>query len=107
MLNALQGARAGDAERVHRLHLSYGYQGLGYHFLIGADGQIYEGRPLALQGAPVRDDNRGKTWRQPGDRERQAAAELRRAMTRAPRYLAYWIAASPTPPAAAWKTPRW
>jgi len=29
------GMPAGDAEYVHRLHLGYGYQGLGYHFLIG------------------------------------------------------------------------
>jgi len=29
------GIPAADADRVHRMHLSYGYQGLGYHFLIG------------------------------------------------------------------------
>jgi hypothetical protein len=42
------GLPAGDAERVHRLHLGYGYQGLGYHFLIGngsglADGIVHVG----------------------------------------------------------------
>lgn len=42
------GLPAGDAERVHRLHLSYGYQGLGYHFLIGngrglGDGIVHVG----------------------------------------------------------------
>ena len=42
------GLPAGDAERVHRLHLGYGYQGLGYHFLIGngsglGDGIIHVG----------------------------------------------------------------
>jgi hypothetical protein len=42
------GQPVGDAESVHRLHLSYGYQGLGYHFLIGngnglGDGIIHVG----------------------------------------------------------------
>ncbi|MBT8484219.1 MAG: N-acetylmuramoyl-L-alanine amidase [Phycisphaerales bacterium] len=42
------GMPAGDADRVHRLHQSYGYQGLGYHFLIGngrglGDGIIHVG----------------------------------------------------------------
>lgn len=42
------GAPGGDAETVHRRHLSYGYQGLGYHFLIGngnglGDGVIHAG----------------------------------------------------------------
>jgi hypothetical protein len=42
------GLPGADAERVHRLHLGYGYQGLGYHFLIGngnglGDGTIHVG----------------------------------------------------------------
>lgn len=42
------GAPGGDAESVHRRHLSYGYQGLGYHFLIGngnglGDGVVHVG----------------------------------------------------------------
>lgn len=42
------GEPAGDAQYVHRLHQSYGYQGLGYHFLIGngnglGDGVIHVG----------------------------------------------------------------
>ena len=44
-------------EHYHRDQL--GWACIGYHFLIGADGTIYEGRPLALQGAHVRDANRG------------------------------------------------
>lgn len=44
-------------EHYHRDQL--GWACIGYHFLIGADGAIYEGRPLALQGAHVRDANRG------------------------------------------------
>ncbi len=42
------GLPAADADRVHRMHLGYGYQGLGYHFLIGngqglGDGTIHVG----------------------------------------------------------------
>jgi N-acetyl-anhydromuramyl-L-alanine amidase AmpD len=42
------GEPAGDAQYVHRLHQSYGHQGLGYHFLIGngnglGDGVIHVG----------------------------------------------------------------
>jgi hypothetical protein len=38
----------GTPESIHRQHLSYGYQGLGYHFLVGngnglADGNIHVG----------------------------------------------------------------
>ena len=42
------GQPAGDGESLHRLHLSYGYSGLGYHFIIGngnglGDGVIHVG----------------------------------------------------------------
>lgn len=37
------GMPAGDAEYVHRLHLGYGYQGLGYHFLIGNGNGLGDG----------------------------------------------------------------
>jgi hypothetical protein len=42
------GEPAGDADSIHRQHVSLGYQGLGYHFLIGngnglGDGVIHVG----------------------------------------------------------------
>lgn len=42
------GEPAGDPESVHRMHLGFGYQGLGYHFLIGngnglGDGVVHVG----------------------------------------------------------------
>ena len=44
-------------EAYHRDEL--GWACIGYHFLIGHDGTIYQGRPLDVQGAHVRDDNEG------------------------------------------------
>ena len=58
------GAPAGDAETLHRLHVEYGLDGLGYHFVIGngsgmGDGVIHVGyrwrRQLA--GAHALGDN--------------------------------------------------
>lgn len=42
------GATFGTPETVHRQHLGFGYQGLGYHFLIGngnglGDGEVHAG----------------------------------------------------------------
>ena len=41
----------GDVESIHRLHLSNGYTGIGYHFYIRKDGSVYRGRPLNAVGA--------------------------------------------------------
>jgi hypothetical protein len=42
------GSLSGDPDTIHRQHLGYGYQGLGYHFVIGngngmSDGVIHAG----------------------------------------------------------------
>ena len=37
------GEPAGDAESLRRLHESYGYRGLGYHFLIGNGNGLGDG----------------------------------------------------------------
>jgi hypothetical protein len=42
-------------ERHHRNNL--GWAAIGYHFLIGKDGTIYEGRPVDVQGAHCGGDN--------------------------------------------------
>ena len=39
------------AKQVHKFHLSRGWKGIGYHFLIRLDGTIEAGRPLELAGA--------------------------------------------------------
>lgn len=51
--------RAGDGnvESIHKQHLAQGYSGIGYHFYIRKDGNIYEGRPLNKQGAHCKGSN--------------------------------------------------
>ena len=48
-LNDIQTIQA--IARYHREHL--GWADIGYHYLIGRDGKIYEGRPRQMQGAHV------------------------------------------------------
>jgi hypothetical protein len=53
-----------DPERqlrgIQRYHMdSRGWCDVGYHFLIGSDGRVYEGRPLHLLGAHVASNNTG------------------------------------------------
>jgi hypothetical protein len=40
-------------EEVHRWHQEKGWVGIGYHFLVRKDGNIYRGRPLDAIGAHV------------------------------------------------------
>lgn len=47
----------GRIESWHRDEL--GWACIGYHILIGADGRLWEGRPLAMQGAHARGANEG------------------------------------------------
>jgi len=47
-------------ELIELAHLERGWAGTGYHFVIGQDGMIYEGRPLHLRGAHVDEANTGK-----------------------------------------------
>lgn len=44
---------------IQSYHISKGWCDIGYHFLIGADGRIYEGRPVELRGTHVRNNNTG------------------------------------------------
>ena len=41
-------------------HIKRGWSGIGYHFVIGKDGRIYEGRPINKKGAHVEGINTGK-----------------------------------------------
>jgi len=55
-----QAAVARRLEQVRRIHVdSNGWGDIGYHFIVDRAGRIWEGRPLTLQGAHVRDRNEG------------------------------------------------
>lgn len=41
----------GTIESIHKLHSSYGWGGIGYHFYVRQDGKIYQGRPIDKIGA--------------------------------------------------------
>lgn len=38
-------------KKIQQMHLSRGFDDIGYHYVIGKDGSIYSGRPLHLMGA--------------------------------------------------------
>jgi len=41
---------------IHSWHLNRGWSGIGYHYVIYADGPIYRGRPEAMKGAHAYQD---------------------------------------------------
>lgn len=45
------------AEDIHRYHLERGWSGIGYHWVIGRDGELWAGRPEYWQGAHVAGHN--------------------------------------------------
>ena len=44
-------------EDIHRWHQKRGWAGIGYHYVISKDGEIYEGRPSNTVGARVKGHN--------------------------------------------------
>ena len=41
----------GDVQSIHKIHLSNGWTGIGYHFYVRKDGTVYRGRPINTVGA--------------------------------------------------------
>lgn len=41
----------GDAQSIHNGHLANGWTGIGYHFYVRKDGNVYRGRPIGTVGA--------------------------------------------------------
>ena len=41
----------GDAQSIHKTHLANGWSGIGYHFYVRKNGEIYRGRPIETVGA--------------------------------------------------------
>lgn len=44
-------AKSCTPQQIHQWHLSRGWSGVGYHFIVRKDGQIYRGRPENVIGA--------------------------------------------------------
>lgn len=44
-------------DSIRQAHQNAGWGDIGYHFIIDPFGQVWEGRPLAFQGAHVHDHN--------------------------------------------------
>lgn len=51
--------RADSAEDVHKWHKDKGWSGIGYHYVIQADGTLQIGRDIDKQGAHVYKHNKG------------------------------------------------
>lgn len=47
----------GSVEDIHRVHLEKGWSGIGYHFYVRRDGNIYRGRPEERIGAHCINNN--------------------------------------------------
>ncbi|MFG0284366.1 MAG: peptidoglycan recognition family protein [Phycisphaerales bacterium JB039] len=60
-MSPFYGTGAADAadrlEAIRRSHVGRGWADIGYHFAIDPQGTVWEGRPLNLQGAHVKDNN--------------------------------------------------
>lgn len=50
-------AAAARLDAIRRAHLNRGWGDIGYHFAVDRAGNVWEGRPLAYQGAHVKDHN--------------------------------------------------
>lgn len=46
-----------SVEDVHRWHLANGWAGIGYHFFVRKDGNVYRGRPIDAVGAHTYGEN--------------------------------------------------
>ncbi|ADQ04412.1 N-acetylmuramoyl-L-alanine amidase family 2 [Caldicellulosiruptor owensensis OL] len=44
-------ASKATVQDIHRWHLQKGWAGIGYHFYVRKNGEVYEGRPIATIGA--------------------------------------------------------
>jgi len=54
-----RAAAAGRLDSIRRGHLARGWADIGYHYAIDPSGQVWQGRPLELQGAHVANQNPG------------------------------------------------
>ena len=55
---ATPAGRETSVDEIRRWHLERGFSDIGYHFVIGLDGCIEDGRPLVKIGAHCKGKNR-------------------------------------------------
>ena len=55
---ATQEGKEVSVDTIRKWHTRKGWSDIGYHFLIGIDGSVHEGRPIKRQGAHTRGENR-------------------------------------------------
>ena len=46
-----------SVDTIRKWHLDRGWRDIGYHFVIGLDGEVHEGRPIEQTGAHVKGHN--------------------------------------------------
>lgn len=51
------GSEKATAESIHSYHLSKGWAGMAYHYLVAKDGRIFRGRPEKMRGGHTTDYN--------------------------------------------------
>jgi N-acetyl-anhydromuramyl-L-alanine amidase AmpD len=54
-----RGSVAAHLELIRQLHRRKGWGDIGYHYAVDRAGRVWEARPLAYQGAHVKDHNPG------------------------------------------------
>ena len=54
------GSDSETPQGIHEYHLSIGFGGVGYHYLITRDGEVWRGRPLWARGAHAKAQNSGR-----------------------------------------------
>lgn len=57
VLHHAESSNSATCHDFHQLHLSNGWSGIGYHFVVDRNGTIHTGRPIDAEGAHVGDNN--------------------------------------------------
>lgn len=55
--SATQEGKPYTVNQIHNMHIKNGWAGIGYHYYIDLDGQVWEGRPEAYSGSHVKNHN--------------------------------------------------
>lgn len=54
---ATMAGRPFDVEAIRRMHKAQGWSDIGYHWLIGINGELWPGRPESIAGSHIRGHN--------------------------------------------------